>query len=417
MLSVVVSNKLDGDPLWLFLVSPPGGAKTEILSSLMTTPDIYFTSSLTPHALISGASWGSGADPSLIPKLNGKILAIKDFTSIMSKRDTEKEEIFGILRDAYDGKCSKVFGNGIKRDYASKFTVLSAVTPAIYELSHSHQALGERFLKYTMGANLQHISEEDIVRRAISNLNRETTMREELSGAVGGFLYHLLKDLNTNNIPTIPENIKTQIISLAMFCARMRGTVHRDQYRPDMVSSKPSAEVGSRLGKQLAKFCISYAIINGQKEVTEKEYAVCKKIALDTISQRNEDILCTIIKEISENPEGSLKTRQLSAITRYPHSTIARVLADMQMLSIVDRVGHANSYEWRPSKYILDLVTKSKLYVKKEELNRLDLLNIKKPFRYSKGFLFFNINYSEISVDSVTLLSKFTPSSKVATQF
>jgi hypothetical protein len=372
MLSVVVSNKIEGDPLWLFLVSPPGGAKTEILSSLSSTPEIYFTSSLTPHALISGASWTSGSDPSLIPKLNGKVLAIKDFTSIMSKRDTEKEEIFGILRDAYDGKCSKVFGNGIRRNYESRFTVLSAVTPAIYELAYTHQSLGERFLKYTMGANLVHVSEEDIVSRAITNLNRETTMRKDLCDVVQGFLYHLQKDLDLKNIPTIPDEIKSQIVSLAMFCARMRGTVHRDHYRPDMVSSKPSAEVGSRLGKQLAKFCISYAIVKGKKVVTEAEYAVCKKIALDTISQRNEDIICAIFREVGgpENANKSVKTRQLSFLTKYPHSTISRVLSDMQMLSIVDRVGKANAYEWRVSDYVMELIRKAKLYIKKEELER-----------------------------------------------
>lgn len=369
MLSVVISNKLEGDPLWLFLVSPPGGAKTEILSSLITSPDIYFTSSLTPHALISGASWTSGSDPSLIPKLNGKILAIKDFTSIMSKRDTEKEEIFGILRDAFDGRCSKVFGNGVVRKYESKFTILSAVTPAIYELSHSHQALGERFLKYTMGSNLLHISEEDIVLRSINNLNRETTMRKEMSETVQGFLYHLMKDIDSGvaTVPVIPDQIKTQLVSLAMFCARMRGTVARDKYRPDMINSKPSAEVGSRLGKQLAKFCISYAMIRGLKEVTEKEYAVCKKIALDTISQRNEDVLKELYKEVGSK-SGTIRTRQLSFLTCYPHSTISRILSDMQMLEIVSRVGKANSYEWKISDYMMDLISKAKLYTHPKEL-------------------------------------------------
>lgn len=374
MLSTVVSNKLEGDPLWLFLVSPPGGAKTEILSALSASPDIYFTSSLTPHALISGASWTSGSDPSLIPKLNGKILVIKDFTSIISKRDTEKEEIFGILRDAYDGKCSKIFGNGIRRNYESRFTILSAVTPAIYELSTHNHSLGERFLKYTMGANLRHLSEEEIVFKAINNLNRETMMRKEMADVTRGFLYHVLKNLSPGNIPIIPEQIKNQLVSLAMFCARMRGTVHRDQYRPDMVSSKPSAEVGSRLGKQLAKFCISYAIINSKKEVTEMEYNVCKKIALDTISQRNEDILSSIFNELRGNLHNSIKTRQLSFLTKYPHSTIARVLADMQMLGIVDRVGKANAYEWRISEYMIDLISKAKLYEYNKPVNKKTIL-------------------------------------------
>lgn len=369
MLATMVSNKLEGDPLWMFLVSPPGGAKTEILSSLSSSPDVYFTSSLTPHSLISGASWNSGSDPSLIPKLNGKVMVIKDFTSIMSKRDTEKEEIFGILRDAYDGKCSKIFGNGVRRNYESRFTILSAVTPAIYELAHSHQALGERFLKYTMGSNLLHVSEQEIVYRAISNLNKENTMRKEISDTVRGFLYHKLNGFSTDSIASIPDGIKVKIVSLAMFCARLRGTVSRDKYRPDMICSKPSAEVGSRIGKQFAKFCVSLAIVRNKKEVTEEEYAVCRKVAIDTLSQRNEDVLRTLILEKSKGKE-TLRTKELGTLTMYPHSTISRVLADMQMLGIVDRVGRNSIWEWKASNYVLDLINRSGLYVKKEEFER-----------------------------------------------
>jgi len=361
MLATVLSNKLEGDPLWLFLVAPPGGAKTEILSSLGMCKDVYFTSSLTPHSLISGANFAQGGDPSLIPKLDGKVLAIKDFTSIMAKRDVEKEEIFGILRDAYDGKCSKVFGNGVRRNYVSKFTIISAVTPAIYELSHSHQALGERFVKYVVGGNLHHVSERSVVERAIGNLNQETTMRKELTEVVYGFMYYLMENFDPENIAVIPSNIVRQLVPLAMLCARMRGTISRDRFRPDMINSKPSAEVGSRLGKQLAKFCISLAMVRGKKEVTEEEYSVCKKIALNTISQRNEDLLRCLYLETGMK-EKSLKTKEICFQTKYPFSTVSRVLSDMQMLKIISRLGLLNSHEWKITNYIKKLIEKSGVY-------------------------------------------------------
>ena len=104
MLGCVASQAMDGPPVWVFLVGPPGSAKTAVLASLNTYQKIYSTSSLTVHALISGANWKDSADPSLIPRLNGTVMVIKDFTSILSMRDTEKDEIFGILRDSYDGK-------------------------------------------------------------------------------------------------------------------------------------------------------------------------------------------------------------------------------------------------------------------------------------------------------------------------
>ena len=107
MLAIVVSQYIDGPPVWMFLVGPPGSAKTATLTALNRYDKIYATSSLTTHALISGGNFHDGIDPSLIPRLDGKVMIIKDFTSILAMRDTEKDEIFGILRDAYDGKCGR----------------------------------------------------------------------------------------------------------------------------------------------------------------------------------------------------------------------------------------------------------------------------------------------------------------------
>ncbi|GAG31428.1 unnamed protein product, partial [marine sediment metagenome] len=67
----IMANRLNGDPLWLFVVGPPGSMKTEVLMSTVESPLIMSTTSLTVPALISGANT-MGGDPSLIPKLDGK---------------------------------------------------------------------------------------------------------------------------------------------------------------------------------------------------------------------------------------------------------------------------------------------------------------------------------------------------------
>jgi hypothetical protein len=360
-LATVLSNRLEGDPLWMFLVAPPGGAKTEILNTLSTFDDVYMTSSLTSHSLISGASGVGHSDPSLIPKLNGKVLLLKDFTCILSKKDQEQEEIFGILRDAFDGTCSKVFGNGIKRTYQSRFTILSAVTPKIYELGAEHQSLGERFLKFSIESNLSHSMEEDIIHRAIGNLTKEVGMRNEMCEVVRGFLHHRCNSIKDNPMPIMPPAIQNALVSLSQWGARMRGTVAREKYRPEMISSRPSAEVGSRLGKQLAKFTLALTIVRSKKVVTWEEYEMAKKVMMDTVSQRNEDVIREIVSATSSG-SATVKTSEISARTRYTHSTIARLMADMNMLDIVKRHGTVNKYEWQLSPYMMDLVVKAKLY-------------------------------------------------------
>lgn len=375
MLASAVSQDIPGPPIWLFLVSPPGGAKTETVSSLSRWERSYLTSSLTPHALISGANWKGDVDPSLIPRLNEKVMVIKDFTAILSMRDMERDEIFGILRDAYDGSCRKVFGTGLERMYNSRFTIIAAVTPRIHDLSATHASLGERFLKFTMGDNLKHTSEEDIIGRAIDNIAQTTQMQDELQDVVTAFLARRIK-IRVDALPAIPESVKTRIIHLGMFGARMRGTVSRDKYRNDIVTSRPSAEVGSRLGIQLAKLAKSLAVIHQRQAVTEEDYRLVKKVMLDTLPQRTEDIIRHMILAC-HGEDRHITVEDLSRVSRYPTATVSRIMQDLHVLDIVERKGTSYRYLWRPSGYIREAVAKSQLYRTDEERSRPTRLWIK----------------------------------------
>ncbi|TXH09895.1 MAG: hypothetical protein E6R03_16050 [Hyphomicrobiaceae bacterium] len=366
MLATVVSQTIDGAPIWVFLVAPPGGSKTEHLNSLSWVQQVYMTSSLTPHSLISGANYKNNEDPSLIPRLDGKVMVIKDFTAILGMRDADKEEIFSILRDAYDGHCGKVFGNGIERAYQSRFTILGAVTPAIYTLSGNHAALGERFLKFTLGDNIEHKAEDDIVRRAITNINRETSMRDELADAVNAYL---TRTVRTATVPTLDDAMVTRIIALSKFGARMRGTVTRDTYRHEIMTSRPSAEVGSRLGVQMAKLGQSLAMVRGAPAVGMREYALLKKVMLDTIPQRLEDMVRCIVRA-SPHAEAWVRYDDVMAMTRYPLATVKRLIQDLHVLGVVHRRMDAGRATWALSPYMRGTIAAAGLYTTDQERNR-----------------------------------------------
>jgi hypothetical protein len=372
MLATALSQRMDGPPVWMFLVGPPGSSKTEHLNALSLMPNdrLYMTSSLTTHALISGSSWKDGMDPSLIPRLDGRVMVIKDFTSILALRDNEKEEIFGILRDAYDGRCGKVFGNGIERNYESRFTIIGAVTPRIYDLGSNHASLGERFLKLAVGDNLSHSSEQDIILRAINNTNRTGQMQFELADVASSFLASRMKRYGKDSaLPDISEDIKRRIVFLGMFGARMRGTVSRDTFRNDIITSRPSAEVGSRLGVQLAKLAKSLAMVHGRAQVDMSDFSLLRKVMLDTIPQRTEDILRHMMITMRD-PNEVLSSKSLSDVSRYPIATVSRILQDMNVLGIVKQVGSGLRNRWKLSEYIQMCITEAGLYQEKEDLER-----------------------------------------------
>ena len=51
VLGTVAANRLDGDPVWLLLVGPPGGGKTELLTALSACPTSTPAATLTEAAL------------------------------------------------------------------------------------------------------------------------------------------------------------------------------------------------------------------------------------------------------------------------------------------------------------------------------------------------------------------------------
>lgn len=370
VLASTLSQKLDGPPVWLFLVSPPGGGKTIALAGLTQYETAYSTSTLTPHALISGANWQGQQDPSLIPKLNGQVLVIKDFTSILGLRDTDKEEIFSILRDAYDGTCGKVFGNGVERRYESRFTIIAAVTPRIYDLGENHASLGERFLKFAMGDNLHHASEDDIISKAIENVDQDSTIRNELADVTADFLTNSRTDAE---IPVLENSLHKKIIALARFGARLRGNVSRNMYHNDLMTGRPFAELGSRLGIQLAKMGRALALVRGREEVGEDEYRIVRKIMLDTVSQRLEDLVRTVWKTCPTDSD-YISTSDLALRTRYPMETIRRMMLDLNLLDVVERKGTSGTgfkHAWNLSPYMRKAIAESGLYCDPTERNRV----------------------------------------------
>lgn len=370
VLASTLSQKLDGPPVWLFLVSPPGGGKTIALAGLTQYETAYTTSTLTPHALISGANWQGQQDPSLIPKLNGQVLVIKDFTSILGLRDTDKEEIFSILRDAYDGTCGKVFGNGVERRYESRFTIIAAVTPRIYDMGEQHASLGERFLKFAIGDNLHHDQENDIISKAIENVDQDSDIRNELADVTADFLANSRNDAE---MPTLENSLHKRIIALARFGARLRGNVSRNMYHNDLMTGRPFAEVGSRLGIQLAKMGRALALVRGKEEVGDDEYRIVRKVMLDTVSQRLEDLVRSIWKCCPQERD-YISTSDLALRTRYPMETIRRMMLDLNLLDVVVRRGtHGSGFKhsWNLSPYMRQAISESGLYRDASERDRV----------------------------------------------
>ena len=345
--AVVLSNKIEGDPLWVFIVAAPGEGKSETLNTIKDCLDVFTTSSITPNALISGAV-GTKTEPSLLPKLDGKTLCIKDFSAIQTMRETDRDALLGILRDAYDGTAGKVFGTGETKNFSSRFSIIAGTTPAIYELDSAFSALGERFLKFFQGEYVEHRGQLDVCMRAMNNVGKETNMREELSKAVYSFVENTKEMMSAPGykMPELTKEMELRIANLAVWCAKIKGTVNRDKWDRDIITTKAYTEVGTRTSKQLKRFilCLPTTIINhGAGDV---EYNLAKKVALDTVSAKREDIFRCIYLNC-QTKDDSIDIKKIENVTLYGYQTITRVVDDLIALGILERIGVRKPYQYR----------------------------------------------------------------------
>lgn len=370
--AVALSTQMPGDPIWMFLTAPPGGCKTEIINAFSLCPQAYVTSSLTPRALVSGANDKDGTDPSMLPKMDNKTLCIKDFTVILGKKEADKEEIFSILRDAYDGSTSKDFGNGLKRSYKVHFSILAGVTPVIYNSSTIQSGLGERFLKYYMGDSIDHHYEMEIMMRAMENVSHEFEMRKELQTVVYEYMQYMTRIIQAPGFkyPEIPRSMYSKLANSVKFASTMRGTVTRDFRNNDIVTSKPFREHGTRLIKNLAKLLIHLALVRGKSVVTEEEYRIVRKIILDTVDQRAEEIVRKLYVACPTEDD-SIPTREVGRITKYNSQTIVRIMNDYNLLGIVSKTGKNNKFEWTIAKRMREILIGSELYTTEREKERI----------------------------------------------
>lgn len=353
---VALSHYLPGEPVWLFLIAPPGGTKTELLRAFQGEP-FYTISTLTPQTLISGLNKKGEVD--LLPHLDGKVLVVKDFTSILSRESKEQAQIFADLRDAYDGYLEKAFGSGVgKKGYHAKFEVIAGVTPAIDMYRVIHGILGERFVKCRVYAD-----EAKAIDKATEVMGKEEEMRSLLASAVSNCIAYYARRIQERAIPSCGSNVLWQIKALGNLTAKLRSEIARDRYHT--VLYYPEAEIGTRLTKQLLKLAQAIAIFHEHDEIGDDEMVCLTRVARDSIPKQRYALLNCLAAQ-----DGYSDTTSLGDESDLPTQTVREILEELWMLKLVDRRG-TNTFEWRLNDKTRELVAQSRIL--KDELVQEDL--------------------------------------------
>ena len=322
-LGTIAGNFLGNNPVWLFLIAPPGGMKSELINAFNNCPSIFPLSDLTPQTLVSGMH---GSDKSLLLKLDGKMLTFKDFTTVLSKRPEQINEILSQLREIYDGKFTKSFGTGETVDWEGHVGFIAGCTEVIDSRRLIHSILGERFVLYRVPIG----NRASVGMKALLNTNRVAQMRQELSSVMGKYVEKLSRWEGT--LPSLSGRQGTLLVELADLTAHGRAAIPRDRFNQNAIEYVPQPESPTRLVQIYAMLAQGIALLYNRRSVTDHEMRIVTKVAKDTMIKSRSNLLSLL--SASKN---GMDTGAVSDEVGIPSRTTIRHLEDMWALGMLRR--------------------------------------------------------------------------------
>lgn len=355
LLATNISVKLGGELLWYYLVGPSSAGKS-LLCDAIGAAKTYSKSLGKITGIHSGYKIGkSKKDHSVLRMVNHKCAIWKDWTSVLTLPDTMLENIYGELREIYDGSTNTAYRTEIKRDYSNiRFSIIAGTTYEI--LRHSRSHLGERFLSVDI-SDSSHGSHKHVttglkhIVGGIQNSYPQGQDREvppdrmvEVKRRTIGFLNHLHTKLLTCKPVHVSEKMLNRLSDSARFIARLRGRVVREGANRE-IAYRPRPEVAIRLAGQLAKTSMCLATVLNREEVDDKVFEIVTKVGIDTAQGQNFDIISTLMRCHEENEFVGLDAKQIASRIGYmSSSSVTSKLDDMKHLKLVERCEVPNKH-------------------------------------------------------------------------
>jgi hypothetical protein len=331
ILASIIGESIGGDPLWIFLIAPPGGCKTELLRCFSGDYS-YHLSDMTSKTLISGLMISEGEGrrkiKDLLPQLDGKVLIFKDFTTILEKSKDERREIISQFREAYDGSFSKKVGTvDNKISYESRFGLIAGVTPVIDRHWKLMQQLGERFLKVRLSENV-----DAVTKKAEENEGKEMEMRKELLKNAEEFMAKISENQN----PLFDKKFTKDIQDMAKFVAIARTPISFNGSSSEYYSEQiPIPEMPTRLVKQLKKLAKCLAVVRGKLNVDEEEIETLKRVSEDTIPPDRKAVI-SIIKQFENESLAGCSRSTIKKKIHIPETSLRRIIEQLIALDLVE---------------------------------------------------------------------------------
>lgn len=351
-LASIVANSLQvGDPVWLTIIGPSSGGKSQIIRpfALAHSDYVHRIDDLTPNTFLSASL---GIEHSLLGKIgSGGILSMDDLTVLFSKNTEQRAEILSQFRMLYDGHYSKGSGNR-KEDvvWQGYMGMIAGSTPSIYRYFSEVADMGERFISYRM----KRMDTSKALNFVSSHPHTSKHLNHTLAAIIQEYLPPLLQSLpNEESRPPLHPATHAIIQEAALHCTLLRTPIHIDE-RTGLVDEFPEPEMPFRVLKQLTYLAqgMQYLQPDPTAELPPQFHDALRWTAYSLISDKRR-AYARAIAHLNAMPNVAITKRSVASLTGMNDEIVNRGLSQLQALGLLTLTNEdgsrreyvANNYE------------------------------------------------------------------------
>lgn len=305
------------DPLWILLAGPAGSNKTTLVDLFRGHEDVYRVDALTPNPFTSGHG-DKNKQHDLLEKLDHKCFMVKEYCSILERREDTVKSVLSDLTAIYDGEYSKHSSARGTITYTAYFTHIGCVTEKVLKKrQHYMSILGQRFLIFRKQPRPHG---EDY--HAMTIIDDPTLAKDVALKIVQDFIKQHKPVAEQWRQIQVPPASKSYIAKAANFVALGRATFDADGTDPDR-------EHPFRVNKQLEKMSIALTIVDGERIVALKELKVISEVAISTLPINRSKV----IRAFAQGR--CLTVRELASEIDFQEKTVKRTLDELVRLKLL----------------------------------------------------------------------------------
>lgn len=327
------------NPFALVFVDVPSSGKTIAINFFANIPELtYPTDKFTPASFVSNAANVKKkdlADIDLLPRIQYRMLLIRDFATLFSKRDDDLNELLGILTRVLDGEGlntdSGVHG---QREYVGEylFMMLGASTPIPPKVWKLMGNLGSRL--FFLGTNSRDKSEQELVEQVSgTSFKAKEIACQEATRNLIYTLWNTYIDGIEWDKGSDSKEILTTIVRCSKLLANLRGVINvwRDDFQDTYSYQAPVIERPDRINQLLTNFARGHAVACGRTQISLDDLRPIIAVILDSAQYTRSKLFKALIAH-----GGTMRTSEVEKELKVTKPAALSRMKELELLGICD---------------------------------------------------------------------------------